>query len=60
LKLNPFPDLGILKTELKVINAWEIGIGSLESSGILPDDRPIIPAEIENAPVLAVLNKFNQ
>lgn len=60
LKLNPFPDLGLLKTELKVINAWEIGIGSFESSGILPNDRPIIPAEIENAPVLAVLNRFNQ
>ena len=50
--MKPFPELGILKTKLKFINAWEIGIHSPESVVITEDDIPIIPANIENAPIL--------
>lgn len=55
--MKPFPDLGILKTKLKFINAWEIGIHETERVVITEDDEPIIPDNIENAPILEVLKE---
>lgn len=55
--MKPFPELGILKTKLKFINAWEIGIHSPESVVITKDDIPIIPENIENAPILELLKE---
>ncbi|WP_299323435.1 hypothetical protein [uncultured Maribacter sp.] len=55
--IKPFPELGILKTKLKFINAWEIGIHDPESMVITEDDKPIIPANTENAPILELLKE---
>lgn len=52
-----YPELGILKTHLKIINAWEIGIHDFERVVITEDDNPIIPDNIANAPVLEVLKE---
>lgn len=55
--MTPFPEMGILKTELNIINAWEIGIDDFERSVIADDDDPIIPDDIINAPILDVLKE---
>ena len=56
-KMKPFPELGILKTKLNFINAWEIGIHEPERVVITEDDDPIIPDNIENAPILELLKE---
>ena len=53
----PYLELGILKTELKIINAWEIGIDDFEKVVITAEDNPIIPNNIKNAPILQVLEE---
>ncbi|WMX16552.1 hypothetical protein [Aureispira sp. CCB-E] len=58
--IKPFPELGILKTKLKFINAWEIGIDEPERIVITEDDDPIIPHNIENAPILELLKEKNK
>jgi hypothetical protein len=55
--VKPFPELGILKTKLKFINAWEIGVHDPERAVITEDDKPIIPENIENAPILELLKE---
>jgi hypothetical protein len=55
--MTPFPEMGILKTELNIINAWEIGINDFERCVITNDDDPIIPDDIINAPILEVLKE---
>lgn len=56
--LEPFVEQSILKKELYIKNAWEIGLNDLESSAIRPNDLPIIPEGVENAPILEVLEKL--
>lgn len=62
LSLKPFPHLKILKHNLTVVNAWEIGINDLERVVITSDDDPIIPIGVENAPIEEVirLNRNNE
>lgn len=50
----------ILKRELSIINAWEIGITDLNSIAIKPTDNPIIPSHIKNAPILKTLEQHNK
>jgi hypothetical protein len=47
--------LGILKRELIVRPAWQIGEHDPDICGINEDDKIIIPAGVENAPVQAAL-----
>lgn len=56
-RVKPFFDLGILKTELKFINAWEIGLHDFERAAITKDDNPIIPDNIDDAPIIEVLKE---
>ncbi|SMG19918.1 hypothetical protein [Sphingobacterium psychroaquaticum] len=56
---KPFFNLGILKSELKIINAWEVGLHDIERTAITDDDDPIIPSDQPNAPILEVL-KFKR
>ncbi len=56
-KIDPFEEYSILKSELTIRNAWEIGIHDLESVAIKKGDNPIIPDKEENAPVLDVLKR---
>ena len=57
MKVKPYLELGILKTELHIINAWAIGIHDFERVVITEDDNPIIPDDIQNAPIIEVLNE---
>lgn len=57
-RLEPFEELSILKKELYIKNAWEIGLNDFERSAIRPNDQPIIPEGVENAPILEVLEKL--
>lgn len=57
LNVTPYPELGILKAQLKIIDAWEIGIHDFERVVITDDDSPIIPDNVTNAPVLEVLKE---
>lgn len=41
----------ILKQQLNVKHAWEVGLGDLDAAGILPSDDVIVPDEIENPPI---------
>lgn len=56
-QMTPIIELGILKTELTIKNAWEIGIDDLERVVITEDDNPIIPDNIIDAPILDVLRE---
>ena len=42
---------------LNVINAWEVEINSMESAAIQLEDDPVIPKEVDNAPVLKVIEQ---
>lgn len=57
MKVKPYPELGILKTELKIIDAWTIGIHDFERVVITEDDNPIIPNDTPNAPIIEVLKE---
>lgn len=48
-------DYYLVKRELYVREAWEIGRHDVDSVAIFADDVPIIPAGQENPPVLSVL-----
>lgn len=49
------PSLGILKRELNVRPAWQVGRHDPDASAIDADDKIIIPEGITNAPVLEAL-----
>ena len=53
---QPIGDVRILKNHLTVREAWEIGVNDIDSVGILPNDRPIIPPGTDTPPVEALLN----
>ena len=48
-------DLWIGKTELRVVPAWKIGRNDPDAVALRPEDKPIIPAEVQNAPVIELL-----
>jgi hypothetical protein len=56
-KMTPILELGILKTELKIKNAWEIGLHDFERVVITEEDNPVIPENVSNAPIIEVLKE---
>ena len=52
---EPFFDLPIGKHNLTVINAWEITTNDIAASVLDLDERPLIPTDQPNAPVLKTL-----
>ena len=52
---EPILDKSILKRELNVRQAWEIGRNDIDSPGIRDDDDPVIPDGHSDAPVLDVI-----
>lgn len=56
-KMTPILELSILKTELKIKNAWEIGLNDFERVVITKEDNPVIPDDIVDAPILEVLKE---
>lgn len=57
--LQMLPDFskGIIKHELIIRNAWEIGVNDVDSVVIKLDDNLIIPDNINNPPVIELLEK---
>lgn len=53
----PYFNQSIILNSIEIKNAWEIGLHDIESSAILKDDSPIIPVDVNNAPVLELLKK---
>lgn len=45
----------LLKGDLTVREAWEVGVNDMDLLGVLPGDDPIIPSGVEAAPVLELL-----
>jgi len=50
-------NLWIGKRALRIIPAWKIGRNDPDCAGIGPDDDPIIPEGINNAPVLGIFER---
>ncbi|HAF27762.1 MAG TPA: hypothetical protein DCG75_01830 [Bacteroidales bacterium] len=55
--IEPFFEKGIIKSEIEIKNAWELGLNDPASVVIIDDDDPIIPIDVKNAPVLEILKK---
>jgi hypothetical protein len=55
---TPYWDLMIGKQELNVRPAWQIGDHDQDACAIWEGREPIIPAGVENAPVLRALRRF--
>jgi len=47
--------LGIIKTEIFIREAWNVGPHDIDSVAIDPSNKPIIPSNIKNPPVLGLL-----
>jgi hypothetical protein len=47
--------LGLIKREINFREAWEIGPNDLDCILIYPEDKPVIPAEIDDPPVKKLL-----
>lgn len=52
-----FSQLCIVKQSLNVRPAWQIGENDPDILGVCSDDDPIIPPEVTDAPILAVLKR---
>lgn len=50
----------ILKQNIEIKNAWEVGENSWFSPAITPDDDPLIPPFVMDAPVSKVLKRFHR
>jgi hypothetical protein len=48
-------DLWIGKTELRVILAWKLGRNDSDAVVLKVGDRPVIPADVKDPPVLGML-----
>ena len=59
---NPVPlfDLWIGKKELRVCPAWQIGENDPDICALQEENDPIIPDDIENAPVIRALQRFGK
>ncbi len=47
----------ITKNAIRIAPAWQLGDNDLDSAAIGPEDDPIIPATVVNAPVLRLLER---
>ena len=52
------PRLAIVKQELIVKDAWEVGLNDMDMMGIQPNDDVFVPDGIENPPINDVLKRF--
>jgi hypothetical protein len=52
-----FFDLSIAKRTLRVLPAWKLGQNDPDSLALRPEDDPIIPEGVEDAPVLGLLER---
>lgn len=57
IEIDQYLAVSILKTNLDIRNAWEIGKNDLDRIAIRENDTPIIPDDVINAPVLELLKR---
>ena len=55
--MEPIMEKGIRKTKINFRDAWEIGLNDIDSVVIHADDKPFIPKDIENAPIVELLEE---
>jgi hypothetical protein len=55
-----FNDLVIWKNSIRIAPAWQVGENDPDFAAISPNDDPIIPAEVEDAPVLRLLDRLKR
>nr|WP_288810427.1 hypothetical protein [uncultured Sphingobacterium sp.] len=54
---KPFINIGILKSELRIIDAWQVGLHDFARTAITDEDDPIIPEGQPNPPILELLEQ---
>lgn len=59
MEIIPFIELGILKNDLTIKNAWEIGVHDFDRVAIRKGDNPVIPDNIENPPILELIKDLS-
>jgi hypothetical protein len=59
-KMALYEDLGIEKNSIRIAPAWQLGDNDPDSAAIGPDDDPIIPIEVADAPVLRLLGRLKR
>lgn len=55
-----FTELGILKSQLWVRPAWQIGEHDLDVCGLQPNDKVIIPKDVKDPPVVRALERLRK
>ncbi len=55
-----FPELAILKKELRLVQAWQIGEHDAEIMALDLEDEPEIPDDVENPPVHRALQRIKK
>ena len=58
-RIKPLWDLEIKIRKINIKQAYEISKGDIEAAAILKDDKPIIPSDIKDAPVIELLRLKN-
>lgn len=58
--IEPYLDKAIVIHNIEIKYAWEIGLNDYANSAIKKDDDPYIPNNIENAPVLKLIEKLKE
>jgi hypothetical protein len=53
--VQPIFEKSIIVKEIVIKHAWEVGVGDIDSSGIMKSDNPIIPDSESNAPIIELL-----
>jgi hypothetical protein len=52
-----YGDLAIMKNRIRIIPAWQVGENDMDGMAIQPDDDPIIPTGVVDAPVLRLYER---
>ena len=52
-----FGDLAIWKDSVRISPAWQIGENDIDNTAIGPEDDPIIPPDIVDAPILRLIDR---
>ena len=55
-----FPELAILKKEIRFVSAWQIGEHDVEIMALDLEDEPEIPDHVENPPVYRALQRLKK
>jgi hypothetical protein len=59
-KSEIFPEMGILKKQIFIRPAWQIGENDCDLSGIRPDDNIIIPEDVKEPPIIKALAQIRK